>query len=75
MAGKRSEPEAVPGGPEAPADEEAPEVKETPIELDEATPSGAALAKVGPPPEDASDEELNEHAAKYDAEKKKARWG
>lgn len=65
----------VPGGPEAPAAEEAPKVKEKAPEKDDSTPSGAALAKVGEPPEKASDEKLNEHAAKYAAEKRKVRWG
>lgn len=39
------------------------------------TPSAIAAAQVGPPPEGASDEELCEHAAKYAAAKKAARWG
>jgi hypothetical protein len=39
------------------------------------TPSAQALAAVGEPKEGASDEELNEHSAKYAAEKRKHRWG
>ena len=39
------------------------------------TPSAKALDAVGPPPEGASDEELNAHAAKYAEAKSKARWG
>lgn len=42
----------------------------------EGTPSSIALAAAGGDlPEDASDEEVAEHAAKYQAAKKKARWG
>lgn len=75
MAGKRKDEEAVPGGPDAPAMEEPDERKQQPVELDTSTPSGAALASVGAPPDDASDEELNEHAARYQDAKRKARWG
>lgn len=41
----------------------------------ELTPSGLALAQVGEPKEGATDEDLNEHAAKYQAAKLKARRG
>lgn len=41
----------------------------------ELTPSGLALAEVGEPKEGATDEDLNEHAAKYQAAKLKARRG
>ena len=39
------------------------------------TPSGRALAEVGPPPEDATDEELVAHHERYTAAKLKARRG
>jgi hypothetical protein len=39
------------------------------------SPSGIAAAEAGEPKKDASDEELAAIAAKYQAAKKKARWG
>lgn len=39
------------------------------------TPSAQALAEVGEPKPNASDEEKNAHAAKYAAAKRKHRWG
>jgi hypothetical protein len=41
----------------------------------EDTPSGAALAKVGPAPEDGSPEELTAHGERYLKEKLKHRHG
>lgn len=39
------------------------------------TPSAQALAEVGEPKANASDEELVAHAEKYAAAKRKHRWG
>ena len=39
------------------------------------TPSAQALAEVGKPKANASDEELKAHAEKYAAAKRKHRWG
>lgn len=39
------------------------------------TPSGQALEEVGDPKENASKEAQLEHAARYEAAKRKRRWG
>lgn len=63
------------GGPDVPAAEEPQPPDEQPAGTNDATPSGGALAEVGPPPDGASDEELVEHAERYAAAKRARRWG